>query len=39
MCDISIVVTEKTELKSQILVEEMCISSYFNNKQQKTCFQ
>lgn len=36
MCDISIVVTKKTELESQILVEEMCISSCFNNKQQKT---
>lgn len=39
MCDISVVVTEKAELESQILVEEMCISSCFNNKQQKTYFQ
>ena len=39
MCDISIVVTEKAELESQILVKEMCISFCFNNKQQKTYFQ
>ena len=38
MHDIPIVVIERTEFESQILVEEMCIRSCLNNKQQKTQF-